>query len=191
VANGYLLTLALQQGGQLANVVLGFTDKANPVVLTTTNTQLVLDKAWQLLRTMMTSSVTCSGGTLRDLGGQAPGQVYELAAPPTPVGVGNPPDAVAAACTLIKWVTTNGTRSGKGRSFVPGIPSSAVQAGGRLVAAAHSSGIAPNLASYIAGTGTWEQPLQPAVISRKNGVAYPIISGAVAGVVGIQRRRMR
>lgn len=186
IPQGYQLAVAIDQGGQQSAVVLGYVAPAMP---TTEQAQAEFNRVWAMLRTAMSNGSQATGAILRDVSG-AEGNAIELAAPINPVGAAVGFPGVAAASTLIRWGSTNGSRSGKGRTFVPALPAGSVADNGRNVRPEHVTSVQGAIDAYLGGTAV-DSPMFLAVLSFKRGAAYPITSGAVAAIAGIQRRRMR
>lgn len=188
IPTGLQLTVRVTQEGQEAAVVLGFllNNASSP---TQALAQALLQAQWNAIRNMTTSTTICTGGTLRSLAASN-NVVFELAAPSSPAGIDTTAPTVAAVATLIKWSTANGTRSGKGRTFIPGTPAAWVAAGGRSLTAAAQTVVNQRASEMLSHTAEWPG-LQSAVLSFKNGVGYPITGGAPGGRLGIQRKRMR
>jgi hypothetical protein len=181
------MTIRVNQWGQEAAMVLGF---VAPGAVTTAQAQAQLQSIWNVLRVAMSNSVTCTGAVLRDVSGDENGAL-ELAAPTNSAGAFNGRSAVAAAGTLVKWGSTNGSRSGKGRTFIPALPEANIADNSRsLRVPEHVTPLQNALNTYLGATTT-TQPLYPAVLSFSRGVAYPITSAAVGPIAAMQRRRMR
>lgn len=185
--NTYQLTLNLLQGTQVAAIVLGV--KSSTGVLTATDAAALRDAAWAAFRPLIASSTTCTGATLRATSA-ASGGVVEVGAPPTPGGGDTGNTGVASGCTLIKWATDTGGRSGKGRTYLPGLTQGAVGTDGRTYTAAHITKVQTAIAAYT-GASVFASALKPAVLSFTKGTAAVITSGAPSAIVGLQRRRMR
>ena len=118
--------------------------------------------------------------------------VLELGPPTTPGGgISSQQPAVASASTLVKWQSTVGGRSGKGRTYIPGLAAANVTATGRTLPAAEVTRVQTALNTYLAFGHGAAYNLDPCVLSFTNGSAALITSGAVQSVIGTQRRRMR
>lgn len=181
-------TLKFTQGGQEGAIVLGF---VTTNALNEAKAVAARDAAWTAFRPLMTTSVTCTGLVLRDTSGPdiAPVEVGPPATNASGLANGN---ALAAGCTLIRWQTAVGGRTGRGRTYLPGLPAGAVDpANGRLYEAATKTATATAITNYLSAAGLSSNALVPAVLSFSRGLARPITSGSIAQVVGIQRRRMR
>lgn len=186
---GMQLTLRLLQEGQEAACVLG-AGGGGPALLSQSIADAWRDIAWNSFRPLISSSVTCVGAVLRDVS-QAEGLVVESGPPSTIAGGVATTQTLAAASTLIRWTTTTGGRSGKGRTFLPGLTSGVIGPGGRTYTSAHQTAVNTAINAYLsAGLWTANEPF-PAVLSFTKGYASEITSGALASVVGLQRRRMR
>jgi hypothetical protein len=188
IVNGYQMTLRLAQDGQAAAIVLGCKGVGGTFMVES-DAVLWRDSAWAAFRPLMVATVTPQNTTVRSC--TKDGIVWELGAPSTGTAAATGSTTLAAACTLIKWSTTQGGRSGKGRTFLPGLPATAMAAGGRSYTAAWSTAVATAVSNYLASAPFTAPGLKPAVLSFTRGEAYVIQSGGLAGVVGVQRRRMR
>lgn len=183
------LTLKMDQGGQESDVVLGF--KGTGTLYTPADGQLVLNAAWAALRPAIISQVTCTGGIWRDCSG--PGGLATVAGPPpSPAGgLAGGSVTAAAVCYLLSWQTASGGRSGRGRTFLPGVNAPIINADGRTIAAAGITLLNSAITSYL-GSSVWASTGNtPAVLSFTKGQANLIVSGKLGTVLGIQRRRMR
>lgn len=188
IPQGYSLTLNMTQGGQPCVVVLG--GKGLGSWDGVTGVAVWRDAAWNAFRNLAGSALQCTGAVLRDLQ-VASGPVFE-AGPPTATGGTIAGDkAILAASSLIKWSTAQGGRSGKGRTYFPGLMSGMVDSTGARITTAHGTAIGTAVTSYLTSSTLAAAGLQPAVLSFTKGAAYQIVSGAGASVVGVQRRRMR
>jgi hypothetical protein len=136
------------------------------------------------------SSVSCLGATLRDVSGPD-GQVIEVGAPASPAGGAAGTAGLLAGSTLIKWSTATGGRTGKGRTYLPGLGTGYVEANGRTYTASFSGTAATAIAAYLGHASMTDGGIRPAVLSFRRGAARRITSGGLAPVVGVQRRRMR
>lgn len=186
----YQGTIHLSDNGQQAALVLGATGMGSSTFMTETDAFNWMHGAWAQLRKCATADVVNTGFTVRSLTTNP--IVWELPPSGTPGGSAGATRTVSAACTLIKWSTAHGGRSGKGRTFVPGLGANFVAAGGRTYGPTYNGDVvAPAIAGYL-GLALWAgNGLKPAVVSFRNGAAYPITSGSLAGTIGMQRRRMR
>lgn len=188
---GRQLTLRLVQGGQEAAVVLGFVGAGE--VDAENRAAALRDIAWLAFRPLMAGDVSIVGAVLRDVS-QADGKSVEVGAPSTTAtnsGGAGGSSLVAAACYLLRWSTATGGRTGKGRTYLPGVVSTAVNAGGRTYTAGYQGTAATAITQYLAPAQYNAVATVPAVLSFTRGAARPITGGALAPVVGIQRRRMR
>jgi hypothetical protein len=189
---GATVTLQVTQAGQNAAMVFGWHKTAGGPGLTLANAQAMAFKAWNLVHQCTVESTVLQQTVVRltdgtDVTFYIPAGV--TAATIQATGTQGSATAIAAAGVLFKWATANGSRSGKGRNFVPGLPASWAP-DGRTINSAAQALIQSDIDAYLAAsstTGDWV----PAVLSRKNAAAYPILAGSVGPVVGIQRRRMR
>ena len=188
IANAHQMTLKLNQGGQTAAIVLGA--KGAGAWGSQTEANAWANQVWEVLREGVSSSVQCVGAVVRDTDGDGLG-VYEVGAISNPAGTVTGAIAPAAASALIRWSTTQGGRSGKGRTFLPGMVASWVDTDGRTFAAAGRSYLQARINGYLAIPLYASGTLTPAVLSFKRGQAYSITGGAVSSIIGIQRRRMR
>jgi hypothetical protein len=147
------------------------------------------DAAWAAFRPLISSDVSCAGATGRYVHEPA-GQVFEFGAPTTPAGGNASTQGLAGGATLIKWATDTGGRSGKGRTFLPGLTNGVIGPGGRTYTAAHATATATAITNYL-GSSAFTAEIRPAVLSFTKGAAYPITNGAISPIIGLQRRRMR
>lgn len=181
------LTLNLLQSNQEAAIVLGL--KHTGVFLVASDAMAVRDAAWAAFRPLIHSNVSCVGATLRHTN-EASGRVDELGPPPNPLGSNASAAGVASGCTLIKWGTGTGGRSGKGRTYLPGLSTGAINTDGRTYSTTHQTATGTAIAAYL-GASAFSSAVKPAVLSFTKGEAYTITSGAISPIVGLQRRRMR
>jgi hypothetical protein len=107
----------------------------------------------------------------------------------TPGGVAE--DAIPSGSALvISWVTATASKSGRGRTYFAGVPEDA-QAGGSITTAAATSWddfaelLQGNVDAETGDTGQWAL----AVYSRKNQLAYDIITHSVRTNLAQQRGR--
>jgi hypothetical protein len=183
------MTLRLQHSGQTAAIVLGLAAGGTGTFLTRAEAEAWRNTAWAAFRNLTLSSVSCTGATVRAVDGSE--KVWELGAPPSPAGATAGVETIAAGCWLLKWSTNTGGRSGKGRTFLPGLPQSQVNPDGRTYATTATTHATTAINAYLGGQPFTSQGHLPAVLSFRDGVAYPITGGALAAVIGLQRRRMR
>jgi hypothetical protein len=184
------MTLLLTVGGLPGAIVLGAKYTSGNAIDQAQGATMWRDQAWSNLRGAINNEVTCSGAIVRHVNGLN-ATVYELGAPTSPAGALTGATPLLAACTLVKWTTATGGRSGKGRTFLPGIPATGIAAGGRTVNSGHVTTTQGAVNAYLASTAMSTYGLKPAVLSFRKGEAYPILAGAVNSIVGLQRRRMR
>ena len=183
------MTLLFNHGGQSAAVVLGAHSPSGSG-MTRAKAEGWRDAFWNQARFLCLNTVTLTGAIIRDVSGPD-GQVIEVGPPATnATGSGTTGIALAAGSTLIKWSTEVGGRTGKGRTYVPGLSTSSVNTDGRTYTAGHISGVTSAVNGYL-GAAVFDLSFQPAVLSFTRGAPRRIIGGAAAPVVGIQRRRMR
>lgn len=93
-------------------------------------------------------------------------------------------------CAVVSHSTTAPGRSGRGRTFMPGIRATFVDSSGTVNSLIRTE-LATQFAAWrdaISGTGP-EQPLQAVVYSRKNDTVASILGSVVRPLVGIQRDR--
>lgn len=188
ITGGYQMTLHLLQGSQRAAVVLGAGGHGGPFMVQS-DAQSWVDGTWAAFRPYITNNTSCVGATVRLT--QVDGGVWEFGAPASPQGGNVNGQALAAACWLLKWQTATGGRSGKGRTFLPGLPSSQVAADGRSYVADAPTNANAMITAYLGQPLFQGAGIKPSVLSFRRGVGYPITSGSLGSVVGIQRRRMR
>lgn len=190
VPNAYQMTVRMTDRGQTAAVVLGLLDSdAAAPSMDASNAAAWLAAWWSSMRIAVGTNLVCTGATVRDLGSVG-GSVWEVAPPADPAGAGASAGAVAAACALLKWRTADGTRSGKGRTFLPGIAQVAIDTDGRSLTTGARGAVLTQAQVYL-GKPLFTGTFGPAVISFKNQVARRITSVDVATTVAIQRNRMR
>lgn len=186
IPNGYQLTISVSQNGQLSNVVLGAISGTVPLQA---DVELFYNRMWDALRAGVSDTCSATGATFRDV--SATEDVLRvLGAPDRPLGTAAGAPSLAAGATLVKWRTTNGSRSGKGRTFIPGLPGGATQAGGRALTAAHQTAVTAALDLNVASLQS-NANLKLAVLSFRRGVAYVVNGWGVAPIPGVQRKRMR
>lgn len=188
IANGYQLTLNLSDGGQPAALVLGARGPVGGINATVAAAWR--DAAWNEFRKMAASDVVLVGATVRDVDG-SPAPPIEVGAGTTPGGTLAGTRTLAAACTLVKWQTALGGRSGRGRTFIPGLTGANVSSNGRTYAATYSDFCQANINNYRTSAALASAGIVPCILSFRRGEATPIESGALAVIVGVQRRRMR
>lgn len=190
VPNGKQLTVKLNDGGQPAAVVLGGVSGSPGA------TSVALANAWlqvfaSQFMPLIANGINITGAVLRDVSA-ADGLVAEVGAPTANAsGTRGAGRALAAASVLIKWSTARGGRSGKGRTFLPAVQSLDVNADGRTYNAAFATTVQTAITNYLTSASLQTAGLQPAVLSFTKGTAAVITGGALAGTVGVQRRRMR
>lgn len=184
-SQGVQLTVKFVYQGQDGVIVLGGTTLST---ITSAQGAAWLNQAWDSFRPLIAGACSATGGTYRDVS-SAGGQVFDLGAPTNPTGLGGVGGPILAASTLIKWSAASGGRSGKGRTFLPALPSSAVASNSRTYDPSHVTKVNTAVSAYLnpAGSGN----VTRAVLSFTDGVARPITNGAAASVIGIQRGRMR
>lgn len=188
IPQGFQLTLKLTHGGQPAAIVLGATGPGS-----WTDTQGVeawRDAAWTALRQIAHTSVVCIGATGRSLS-TADALPYEVGAPANQAGFQGGTPTVAAACSLLKWTTSTGGRSGRGRTFVPGLCQEYVVSPGRAYLPAYITTMQGAVNNYLSAMAANGAGLSPAVLSFRRQQAFVITGGSPASIIGMQRRRMR
>lgn len=114
------------------------------------------------------STVTCTGAIVRDVS-QAEGEVIEVGAPASAAGGIAAAGTVAAACTLVKWSSLRGGRSGKGRTYVPGLHATGVEASGRTLPPGAVSAAQSIASNYISAAAAIADAPKPAVLSFRHG----------------------
>lgn len=182
------MTVNLVSAGQPAAVVMGI--KGPVSSLTPTFAAAARDAWWAAFRPLMASSVSITGVTLRYCGDKTYAPV-ETGAPSTTAGGAAAASGLQAACTLIKWSTSRGGRSGKGRTFLPGLMASAVGTDGRTYIGTYPATVQNAINAYLQSSAFTAGVGIPAILSFTLGEAFSIQSGALAPIVGVQRRRMR
>lgn len=187
VPDGYRLTVRYNQSGQEAVSVLGF-EAQTGVFLVQSDGQAALNAFWAAFRPVVAGDVSVTGAEWRYLSPSA--SPVELAAPPSPTGGSSSTTSFAALATLIKWKSNGPGRSGRGKTFLPGVGNVNVASNGRTYSSAHATAVATAITNYL-GASAFATAMKPAVISLKNQQAYDITSGSLATVVAIQRRRQR
>lgn len=185
---GLQMAVKITYSGQDALCVVGATGPS--AVPTQEVATAWRDLFWSSFSPLMAGAATCTGAIVRQVDGPD-GVVVEVGPPAVPGGGGGQGGVLLAACTLIKWSTTRGGRSGKGRLFLPAVPGSFISGDGRTYLAAAQSAVATAVNAYIANDGPASALVNPSVLSFTKGVASPITAGSLAAVVGVQRRRMR
>lgn len=185
--DGVQLTVRMDHAGQPAVVVLGGR-LAGGTAITAPMAETWRDHFWNNARALINTETKITGATLRDTRVAAGAQV-DVGAPATnQAGTVTGAKALGSGSTLIKWSTATGGRRGKGRTFIPGLASGAVDLNGRNYTAGHATAVTTFVTAYLAPPAGMPQP---AVLSFTFGGAYPITAGALAPIVGLQRRRMR
>jgi hypothetical protein len=188
IPNAVQLTIKLNHNGQAAAVVLGATRPS--VGATPGIAEAWRDAFWTAFRPLICSTTAVTGAVLRDVSGPD-GDVSEVGAPTTnAAGFQGLVAAVGASAALIKWSTATGGRTGKGRTYIPGLPRDYVGPDGRLYTAQFQTEAQARINNYLAAT-IFASDFRPAVLSFTRGAARPITGGSPASVVGLQRRRMR
>ena len=186
VPNGRQLTVQFLQGGQPSACVLGA--HGEDVPLTKAIGQAWLDAFWAAFRPLLHNSLTVLGGTVRDVS-QTSGDVFELAAPPSPTGPVTWQPAIAAAAFLIRWNTGQAGRRAKGRTFLPGMHNSHLDTNGRLVTAAAQADINTFAAAYLTNARAING-INPSVLSFSTASSFAINTGVCSSKAGLQTRRM-
>lgn len=188
IPGGLSLTLKISYSGQDSQIVLGgFGGDTGPSASIAAKWR---DHAWQAFMPLIAGSAICQGAVLRDAS-QPDGLVFEVSGPTSPNGGGGAGGNILAAATLVKWSTVRGGRSGKGRTFLPALPSGALGTDGRTYASTHGPKVATAVAAYLNTTAVQAVGVAPAVLSYRQGEASVIVGGSLAPVIGLQRRRMR
>jgi hypothetical protein len=189
VTDGCSLTVRYTTAGQEAVNVLG--GKINgPFFPTTANVQAWLDAWWGQMRSIVSPNLTCLGAQYRDLS-QVDGGTVEVLPSGSPTGTNGGGISLAAAAYLINWRTTAGGRSGRGRTYLPGVPEEAVEPGGVTLQSGNQAGVTSRAGLYVAAMQPGNGPIQAAVVSRRLGLARAITTASTASTVGMQARRMR
>lgn len=189
IPNALQLTMNLTHSGQAAAIVLGARVPSGSVGFTQSAVEAWRDATWSAFRALMHYDVVCTGAVARAT--VVDGVIFELGPPPTNNGAMTGGRTPAASCTLLRWRTAQGGRSGRGRTFLPGLPMEQVDTTGRGYVTAHANQAAASISAYLGSTVFTSDSLKPAVLSFRKGAAYDITTGAIASIVGIQRRRMR
>jgi hypothetical protein len=183
VPGGWHVALTYDVSGQPAVVVLGYGGSGDATSVT--NMTNLASTFHSNARALMATSCTLTAITAHAADGT--GTSYALALPAanrTGMAAGN---LITAYATVIRWGTTHGGRSGKGRTFVPGFVTGNVNADGRTLSSTAITA-ANTLGNAMAGS-------TPAagfsVVSHRLGGVYPVTTYSVPSVVGVQRRRIR
>lgn len=191
IPNGRQLTLRLTQAGQEAAIVLGFIDDG--AATTASQAADVQNAAWNAFKPLIYSDVTLVGSVWRDVS-EAEADAIEVP-PPSGTGAANGAAggtaSVAAASTLIRWATGGGGRSGRGRTYLPGLATVSVAAGGREYTTSYRTTVTSQITAYLANSTWTTVGVRPAVLSFTKGAAREIVTGSLSPIVGVQRRRMR
>lgn len=190
IANGCSLTVNWTQNGQPAATVLGGYVADTASAITQAEVQRWLNAFVQNVASYISNSVTCTGGIYRDLRAGAD-DVIEVGPPASAAGGFITGTSFAAASFLVKWRTADASRSGKGRTFLPGVANSHVNADGRTLTAAAINDLTVGLNAYRAAMEPADGIIVPGVLSRKKGFSRQVTGYSIGQVVGIQRRRMR
>lgn len=179
------VALTYDVSGQPATVVLGCGGPAN-VTATPAIATALAHRAHDLMRPLMATSATLTSITAREAVDDGPN--FQLALPATNrtgTAAGN---LVTAYATLLRWGTTQGGRSGRGRTFVPGFTTAGINADGRTL----SSSFLTAAQAFGTGMTNNDAATEPfTVISKRRGAAYSVESFSVSSIVGVQRRRLR
>ncbi len=190
VANGCQLAVRYNIQGQPAVTVLGGYWTVPPAV-TIAEGQRWLNAWWDAVRPSITDAVSCMGAEFRDLS-NVPGAAVEIPAPPLPKGGIVASLSLSAASYIVKWQTATPGRSGRGRTFVPGVTENNIEPDGRSIVAAAVGVLQGNVeAKYRNVLVPAAGNVVPGVISRKQAFCRQVNGQSVGAVVGIQRRRMR
>lgn len=189
IPGGIQLTLKGTDGGQPFAIVLGAVGPAGAGI-STGIAEAWRNEAWARFRNLCSNVVVVQSAVLRHV--EDPLMLpFEVGAPPSPTGSSVDARAIGAASFLLKWQTATGGRSGRGRTFLPGLPHPFVTPDGRAYTSDARTSAQTVLNAYI-GAAMWDTiGFRPAVLSFRRGAAYEIVSGAPASIVGVQRRRMR
>lgn len=190
VPGAAIITASFNEAGQTAQCGIGIStiDGADP---TFTEATAVLAAWWTAFKSSVCSDTQITGGTMRFARLDSP--VVELAAPSGAVGTYSAgTSSFAPYCGLVKWGSATGGRTGKGRTYLPGVSGFAVAPGGRAFVADYRTAVTASINAYLASAAvSGASNVVPAIVSRKANAARDITSAALAAVPGIQRRRMR
>lgn len=173
--------------GQEAWVILGYAN--------VTDTRPTVAQANAFLSTWATNMRNLQAGTCvmqyAELRHVVPdGVVTPLTVPAASVGNSTGQTPLPGYAALIKWASAGGGRSNKGRTYLPGVPVNALQTDGRSFTSTYKTAAASAITAVLAHATSLGDP-QIAVVSTTKGGAARVVSGALAAVPGIQRRRMR
>lgn len=188
IPGAYTLSVNYDHGGQPSVSVLGL-KAVGAAFLTRSDGIAALNAWWTAMRGLSSSTVTVTGAQFRSL--ITNGTVEELPPPATPgggVGFANPLPSYAY---LLKWSTLLGGRSGRGRTFLPGVVASFLSPDGRQL---RSDAVAPAsaaCAAYLASGAFAGGAMRPAIISRRRNLSTAITGGVCSPFPGTQRRRLR
>lgn len=176
VAGAWHVALTYDVSGQPAVVVLGSFGDA-------TSDQVAIANAFHTnARALMSTSTTLQSIVSHDASGS--GNALQLPLPATNrtgTGAGN---LITAYATLLRWGTSRGGRTGKGRTFVPGFVTGSLAADGRTLSSTALTA-ATTLGQAMADVAGF------CVISHRAGTATPVDTYSVSSIVGVQRRRLR
>ena len=179
------VALTYDVSGQPATVVFGCGGPGIVDATASTATALA-HAAHTLMRPLMATSATLTQITAREA--VPDGATYALALPAsnrTGTAAGN---LVTAYATLVRWGTTQGGRSGRGRTFVPAFTTGGINADGRTLSSTYLTAAAAFGAGMVANTADVEAF---SIVSKRKGDAYSVESYSVSSIVGVQRRRLR
>lgn len=186
--NAHVLVVRYDQNGQPAVNVLGGVSDGDTALAQATVDQW-LTNWWASIRSSVVDSTHLAGATYRHL---ASNFIREAAMPATPGANGGQPSQPlpSAVAPVIKWQSSQGGRAGRGRTFLVGAPLGFMDTQLRRVSTGGIQTVLSSANAYLSAYSS-STILKPAVISRRTGQAFPIVSAGVGPVLGIQRRRMR
>jgi hypothetical protein len=187
IANAYQMSIRYSHSGQESVNVIGYMHDEGGVVPQAGH-QAVIDTWWSALRPVLHDELTILGGTWRQT--VTDGVTGEVTAPVSPNGGLNGGVALPAYSFLINLATTQGGRSGRGRVYLPGVASVDVAPGGRAFLAAKRTAVNEALATLKTNMDSLVG-VEWSVLSFTKGQAYEVSAATLAGIPGIQRRRMR
>lgn len=188
IPGAYTLTVNYNQQGQEAVSVIGLKSSTNGF-LTRADGIIALQAWMDNIRNLLSNQYTVTGGVMRSL---IPLPIVEeLPAPNSNTGTSTQPNPQPALSYLVKWNTARGGRSGKGRTFIPGVPPLNLGPDGRTLIASVPPLVTDQMTALLQTAAFGGSGMQLAVISRKFSVASAITSGTCSTFPGVQRRRLR
>jgi hypothetical protein len=183
------MTLRFTVAGTPGAIVLGG-QLGSGTALTQAMANTWLGNAWSKLKQPAVPDVILTGATVRDLR-VVNGNQFEAISDTLPPGQTPGSLALAGAAVLVKWQTGTGGRTGRGRTFLPGVSEAQINTDGKTLTTQARTDWQAAATQYLGLMNAAGSPILAAVISRKDQVARPILASSLGGIVAFQRRRMR